>query len=82
MRKPPTVFVSAPQGAGKTRHAEALREMFGCTSIIDDGAWDGSSDVPAGALVLTHLPLRYVASANDDAPPSESDSTGEGVGHA
>lgn len=49
------VVISAPQGAGKTRHAEQLREMFGCTCIVDD--WDGCSVPPPGALVLTHLPV-------------------------
>ena len=47
------VFVCAGQGSGKSAHAEALRKMFGCTSIVDD--WDGESDVPARALVLTNL---------------------------
>jgi len=51
---PPTVFVSAPQGAGKTLNAGVLREMFQCTSVVDD--WDGISEVPPGALVLTSEP--------------------------
>lgn len=50
--KSPTVFVFAPQGSGKTANAEALREMFGCTSVVDD--WSGSV-VPDGALVLSSL---------------------------
>lgn len=50
--KSPTVFVFAPQGAGKTANAEALRAMFGCTSVVDD--WSGSV-VPDGALVLSSL---------------------------
>lgn len=49
----PTVYVSAPQGAGKTRHAEALCALFGCTGIVDE--WDGSSPVPPGSLVLTQM---------------------------
>lgn len=54
MRKQaPTVFVSAPQGAGKSRHAETLRQLFGCTQIVDE--WDGSSAVPPGSLVLTNI---------------------------
>ena len=72
MRKPPTVFVSAPQGAGKSRNAEALRAMFGCTSILDDEDWDGNSEVPAGALVLTNRPLVQRA-ANDDTAPAEGE---------
>jgi len=46
------VFVFAPQGRGKTRHAQALAAMFECTSIVED--WDGVSDVPDGALVLSN----------------------------
>lgn len=51
------VFVCAPQGAGKTMHAQALMTLLGCTSIVD--AWDGESLPPDGALVLTNMsPLR------------------------
>lgn len=53
MSEVPTVYVCAPQGAGKTRHAKALQAMFGCTSIVDE--WDGESPVPAGALVLSNV---------------------------
>jgi len=53
--QPPTVIISAPQGAGKTRNTEALRAMFGCTSVVD--GWDGIRQVPPGALVLTSLPV-------------------------
>lgn len=48
------VFVSAPQGGGKSTNAEALMGMFDCTSVVDD--WDGVSPVPDGALVLTSQP--------------------------
>ena len=51
MSEAPTVFVCAPQGAGKTLHAEAIAKMFGCTSIVDE--WTPGDEVPAGALVLT-----------------------------
>lgn len=44
------VFVFAPAGAGKSRSADVLAAMFGCTTIVDE--WDGSSPVPDGALVL------------------------------
>jgi hypothetical protein len=64
--KAPTVYVSAPQGAGKSRHAETLRQLFGCTQIVDE--WDGSSAVPAGSLVLTNIaPMRVIVSAADGA---------------
>lgn len=54
-----TVYVVAPQGAGKTQHAAALAARFGCSTIVDD--WDGASPVPAGALVLTSIPLAELA---------------------
>lgn len=57
------VVVSAPQGAGKSRHAERLREMFGCRCIVDD--WDGRSDVPDGALVLTNMPMGVQEESGD-----------------
>lgn len=47
------VYVFAPQGRGKTRHAAELAELLDCNTIIDD--WDGQSPVPNGALVLTNL---------------------------
>ena len=48
------VFVSAPQGTGKTTNAQALMAMFGCTSVVEE--WDGVSPVPNGALGLTNEP--------------------------
>ena len=48
------VFVSAPQGSGKSTNAQALMGMFDCTSVVED--WDGVSPVPNGALVLTSHP--------------------------
>jgi hypothetical protein len=55
---PKVVVVSAPQGAGKNIHAEQLMRMFGCTTVVDE--WDGVSELPDGALVLTNLPVRAV----------------------
>lgn len=43
-------MVVAPQGAGKNLHAQALCDLFGCTTVVDE--WDGVSPVPEGALVL------------------------------
>jgi len=54
-----TVVVIAPQGAGKSRHAAALAQRLGCTSIVDE--WDGHGELPAGALVLTNLPASELA---------------------
>lgn len=59
MRNPPTVIVVAPQGAGKSLYAPDLAARFGCTSIVDE--WDGLSDPPDGALVLTNLRLSDLA---------------------
>jgi len=51
--KSPTVFVFAPQGAGKTANAEALRAMFGCTAVVD--GWEGDLPLRDGTLVLSSL---------------------------
>jgi len=56
-------MISAPQGAGKTHNAEALRVMFGCSSVVD--GWDGIRAVPPGALVLTSVPLISVPAIRD-----------------
>lgn len=37
----PSVIVHAPQGAGKTFHAERLRRIFGCDTVCDDA--DGTN---------------------------------------
>jgi hypothetical protein len=50
--KAPTVYIIDPQGCGKTRNAEALRKMFGCTQVIDD--WEGTGPIQAGSLVLIY----------------------------
>jgi hypothetical protein len=46
------IIIVAPQGAGKTTNAAALKEVFGCERIRDD--WDGRSPLLAGDLVLTN----------------------------
>lgn len=48
----PTVIVVAPQGAGKTRIADALVEKFGYANIVDE--WDGATPLPPGTLALTN----------------------------
>lgn len=45
------VYVSGPQGCGKSSAALALMRMFKCRRVVDD--WDGQSPVPDGALVIT-----------------------------
>lgn len=46
----PTVYVYGPQGCGKTRNAEALREFFGCTHVVDND--DTRAIIEDGALYL------------------------------
>jgi hypothetical protein len=40
-----TAFVFAPQGSGKTRHAEQLCVQLGCMGIVDDW-WPGQPIKP------------------------------------
>jgi len=47
-----TVILTAPQGWGKTRNAEALRKQHGCTSVVDNWVY-GTQPTP-GALHLTN----------------------------
>ncbi|MCH2341476.1 hypothetical protein ACGFZ7_16365 [Pseudomonas sp. NPDC047963] len=49
MNKP--IIIVAPQGAGKTTHAQALKEAFGCSRIVDE--WNGLSKLLPGDLALT-----------------------------
>lgn len=49
---PAAVYVVAPAGRGKSRHAALLAELFGCRHVIDE--WDGVAHVPDGALVLAN----------------------------
>lgn len=49
MNKP--IIIVAPQGAGKTTHAQLLKEVFGCLRIVD--GWDGMSKLLPGDLALT-----------------------------
>lgn len=48
-----SVVVHGPQGTGKTRHADALRQHFGLTAIHDE--WSQHDRLPLrDTLVLTH----------------------------
>lgn len=64
MKHLPIVIVIAPQGAGKTRCAEALAARYGCTSIVDD--WDGAGELQPGTLALTSVELPAVAQPAND----------------
>jgi len=50
-----TIIIVAPQGSGKTQHAQKLKEKLGCTRIVDE--WDGQTPLRPGDLALTNLPL-------------------------
>ncbi|SIQ37814.1 hypothetical protein SAMN05878282_103429 [Aquipseudomonas alcaligenes] len=54
MSKP--VIIVAPQGAGKTLHAEKLRLGFCCSRIVD--SWNGIDPLLAGDIALTHAPIQ------------------------
>lgn len=58
------IIIHGPQGCGKTTHAQALAEHFGC-SFIQDG-WSGS-EAPIGELVLTSSTIKANLSALLDA---------------
>lgn len=53
MKRYPVVF-SAPQGWGKTRHAQALMKQYGCTSVVDN--WMPHMPLVNGAIHLTNMP--------------------------
>jgi len=48
------VVLSAPQGWGKTAHAQALMRQYGCTSVVDN--WMPDIPLVNGALHLTNIP--------------------------
>ena len=47
-----TIILTAPQGWGKTRNAQALRQELGCAHVVDD--WYHGRPLQIGALHLTH----------------------------
>lgn len=49
-----TVIVTGPQGCGKTRMSGAIAAHFGLSQVVD--GWDGESQPPTNALVLTDVP--------------------------
>ena len=48
-----TVLIIGPAGCGKTLHAEALRQHFGCDTVHDN--WQPSHGTITGALMLTNM---------------------------
>lgn len=48
----PTVIVYGPTGSGKTTAAAALRDVFGCASVLDD--WSQDEQIEPGCLHLTN----------------------------
>lgn len=65
------VVIYAPAGAGKSQHADVLKRMFGCTSIVDP--WDGVTPLPDGSLALTNVkPVTESASTSGDIHAADS----------
>jgi len=54
MSTPKTVILTAPQGSGKSRDAEAMRIKLGCTAIVEE--WGTHLAITPGALHLTNEP--------------------------
>ena len=48
------IIITGSQGSGKTEHAKALIQHFGCDILVD--GWDGRSPLLAGTLALTNHP--------------------------
>lgn len=46
-----TIILTAPQGWGKTRHAQQWMSRYGCNSVVDE--WFPGQAMKAGALHLT-----------------------------
>lgn len=49
---PTTFILSGPQGIGKSRQAQRLALLLGCTSVIDPLEGDNPPPIPAGALAV------------------------------
>lgn len=49
---PKSILIVGPASCGKTLHAEALRQHFGCDTVHDD--WQPSHGIVRGALMLTN----------------------------
>jgi predicted Ser/Thr protein kinase len=47
-----TVFLFAPQGSGKSRHAEQISAMLGCVGIVED--WSYGQPVKEDHLHLSN----------------------------
>lgn len=48
-----TVIIYGPQGCGKTTMAEAFRQFFNCTTVVDEASFN--SPIVKGFLYLTAL---------------------------
>ncbi len=63
-----SVLITGPEGCGKTLHAEALRQHFGCATILDN--WTPKDGIVPDALLLTRAvpggaPLPYTSDTLD-----------------
>lgn len=52
-----SVVITAPQGAGKSKHAAVLMGAFGCSRLVD--AWDGLTPLQDGDLALTNAEVQW-----------------------
>lgn len=52
------VIVYGPQGCGKSRHAEAIRRMFGRLRVVDE--WVPGDPLDLDAVHLTHADLATI----------------------
>ena len=57
------IIITGSQGSGKTTHAKALMQHFGCDILVDD--WDGRSPLLDGTLALTNHPDPDAAQSNE-----------------
>jgi hypothetical protein len=56
---PISCILTAPQGWGKTRNAEALRIEHGCVSVVDE--WHPPMPITSGALHLTNVAPHHIS---------------------
>lgn len=52
MRSEAIVILVGPSNSGKSTHAAAIAERFGCSRIVDP--WDGRSELLPGTLAVTN----------------------------
>ena len=58
---PKTIILTAPQGWGKTRNAQALRTELGCSRVWDQ--WHPPMPIRPGTLHLTNVQAQHIDAA-------------------